>query len=76
MNEMERLRELYRQVTGKEEPARSWQETDRLQEDLGLTSVSLLYMALAVEQEFGVSFTNEDLMTLQTVGDVLKKIRS
>ena len=76
MNEMERLRELYRQVTGKEEPARSWQEADRLQEDLGLTSVSLLYMALAVEQEFGVSFTNEDLMTLQTVGDVLKKIRS
>lgn len=39
--------------------------------DLGMTSISLLYMAMATEEEFGVKFRNEDFATLNTVGDVI-----
>ena len=39
--------------------------------DLGMTSISLLYMAMATEEEFGVKFLNEDFATLVTVGDVV-----
>lgn len=42
-----------------------------LLEDLGMTSISLLYMAMATEEEFGVKFRNEDFATLITVGDVI-----
>lgn len=39
--------------------------------DLGMTSISLLYMAMATEEEFGIKFVNEDFATLITVGDVV-----
>ena len=49
-------------------------EETRLIEDLGMNSIGLLYMAMAVEEEFSVSFTNEDFAILHTVGDVIRKI--
>lgn len=39
--------------------------------DLGMTSISLLYMAMATEEEFGIKFLNEDFAALITVGDVV-----
>ena len=39
--------------------------------DLGINSIGLLYMAMAVEEEFGVKFKNEDFAGIQTVGDVI-----
>ncbi len=47
-------------------------ETASLREDIGMNSIGMLYMAMALEEEFGVKFTNEDLMSLTTVGDVLR----
>ena len=44
--------------------------------DLGMTSISLLYMAMATEEEFGIKFNNEDFATLRTVGDVVACIES
>lgn len=43
-------------------------------EDLGMNSIALLYMAMAVEEEFSVRFTNEDFGVLRTVQDVVNKI--
>ena len=42
-----------------------------LQKDLGISSVGMLYMAMALEEEFSVKFSNEDLMKLGTVADVI-----
>ena len=46
-------------------------ENSALLEDLGMTSISLLYLAMATEEEFGIKFNNEDFATLRTVGDVV-----
>lgn len=45
-----------------------------LREDIGINSVSLLYMALALEDEFGIKFCNDDFMEIKTVADVIKTI--
>ena len=42
-----------------------------LREDIGINSIGLLYMAMAVEEEFGIKFNNEDFPTMVTVGDVV-----
>lgn len=47
-----------------------------LREDLGINSIGLLYMAMAVEEEFGIKFKNEDFAAIQTVADVIRCIDS
>ena len=42
-----------------------------LREDIGINSIGLLYMAMAVEEEFGINFNNEDFPAMVTVGDVV-----
>ena len=43
--------------------------------DLGLNSYALAEMAGDVEDEFGIEFSDSDLMKIQTVGDVLDFIK-
>lgn len=47
-----------------------------LREDLGVNSIGLLYMAMAVEEEFEIKFNNEDFVAIQTVADVIACIES
>ena len=71
---LERLATLFESVFENEVDISSLSEQSRLIEDLGMNSIGLLYMAMAVEEEFGVRFTNDDFATLKTVGDVIGKI--
>ncbi len=47
-----------------------------LKEDLDMSSISLLYMAVALEDEFGIDFSNYDLSKFETVGDVIDAIEA
>lgn len=47
-----------------------------LREDLGINSIGLLYMAMAVEEEFEIKFKNEDFAAIRTVADVISCIES
>ena len=47
----------------------------RLREDLGIDSLSLIEVAVAAEDEFGVPLPDEDLERLQTVGEVIDYVR-
>ena len=47
-----------------------------LKGDLDMSSVSLLYMAVALEDEFGIDFSNVDLSKFQTIGDVIDAIEA
>lgn len=71
MTTMERLVKVFGAVFEDQFDASEITETASLQEDLGMTSISLLYMAMATEEEFGIKFCNEDFATLRTVGDVI-----
>ncbi|MBE6740232.1 MAG: acyl carrier protein [Ruminococcaceae bacterium] len=71
---LSKLTELFENVFENEIDVKGISEESRLIEDLGMNSIGLLYMAMAVEEEFSISFTNEDFAILHTVGDVIRKI--
>lgn len=45
-----------------------------LKKDVGLNSIGLLYMAMVLEEKYGVSFSNDDFVKMNTVADVIAKI--
>ena len=45
-----------------------------LRGDLGLTSLELVDMAVAIEEEFGIAIPELTIVTGKTVGDILKLI--
>lgn len=71
---LDRLVELFKSVFENEVDVSSVSENSRLIEDIGMNSIGLLYMAMAVEEEFGTTFTNDDFASLRTVADVINKI--
>ena len=76
MTTIERLTQVFSAVFEDQFDASAFTEESSLLEDLGMTSISLLYMAMATEEEFGIKFNNEDFATLRTVGDVVACIES
>lgn len=73
-NTEQALRELLETVFDGEIDASSLKGTARLQEDAGLNSVAMLYMAVAIEERFGVKLLNSDLPGLTTIDDVVRLI--
>ena len=71
MTTLERLRKVFSAVFEDQIEETALTENATLLGDLGMTSISLLYMAMATEEEFGIKFQNEDFATLVTVGDVV-----
>lgn len=70
----EKLIELFNEVFEGEIDLSEISTESNLIDDLGMNSIGLLYMAMAVEEEFGLRFNNDDFKTLRTVGDVIAKI--
>lgn len=71
MQTLERLIKVFHAVF--EDSAQGAQITPEasLRDDLGINSIGLLYMAMAVEEEFGIKFKNEDFAAIRTVADVV-----
>ena len=49
-------------------------EDSLLKEDVGLSSVAMLYMAVSIENEFGIDLSEAKISDLKTVGDVVRLI--
>lgn len=49
-------------------------EEMRIRDDFSLDSIALMNLAVAIEDEFGVEITVEDMNDIETVGDFLKFI--
>ena len=76
MDTLERLKKLLSEVyDGAIDTSNITKET-RLIEDIGMKSIAMLYMAMAIEEEFGVSLTNEDLPKMQSVGEIIDIIEA
>lgn len=45
-----------------------------LKEDVGLSSVAMLYMAVSIENEFGIDLSGANMNEVKTVGDVVELI--
>ena len=71
MSTFERLIRVFNTVFEEEVDPSSISDSTGLQKDLGISSIGMLYMAMALEEEFSIKFPNEDLMKLGTVADVI-----
>lgn len=76
MTTMERLIAVFERVFEDEVDSSAIRPESDLISDLGLNSIAMLYMALALEEEFDIKFNNDDFVTLRTVADVLAKVES
>ncbi|MBO8463691.1 MAG: acyl carrier protein [Firmicutes bacterium] len=51
------------------------EETTNFKEDLGVDSLDLFELVMALEEEYSVEIPSEDLEKLLTVGDVMKYLQ-
>lgn len=71
MQTLERLVKVFSAVFEDSVDTVSIKPEASLREDIGINSIGLLYMAMAVEEEFGIKFDNEDFAAIHTVSDVI-----
>lgn len=70
----ERLKKLFGEMLGSTEQLENIKEDSLLFQDLGFSSISMLYIAVAIEEEFKIELTNLDINNFSTVGDVCNYI--
>ncbi len=71
MNTFERLKNVCAAVFEGEIDTEAIKPESRLREDININSIGILYMALAIEEEFGIKFANDDFAEINTVNDVI-----
>lgn len=76
MTTLQRLVQVFEQVFEDEVDSSLIRPESELVADLEMNSIGMLYMALALEEEFGIKFSNEDFRDLRTVADVINKVES
>lgn len=69
------LKEIFHTVFGSDMDLSAFNENSDLRKDVGMNSISLLYMAMVLEEKYGVKFTNSDFENMNTVADVIRKIQ-
>lgn len=74
MEIFDKLLELFEAVFEGDVDTTKVTRESRLVEDLDMQSIGMLYMALAIEEEFGVKFNNDDFTKIKTVEDIISKI--
>lgn len=71
MTTFDRLLHVFETVFEEDVDPASVTPDANLREDMGMNSIGMLYMAMAMEEEFGVKFSNEDFLSIHTVADVI-----
>jgi acyl carrier protein len=71
MNTFEKLKNVCAAVFDGEIDISAITPDSSLRDDIGINSIGILYMALAIEEEFGIKFTNDDFVDISKVSDVV-----
>ncbi len=74
MNTFERLLKVFSAVFDGEIDTNNISLNSNLRQDVEINSIGLLYMAMAIEEEFGIKFNNEDFLNISTISDVVNII--
>lgn len=74
MNTFERLIKVFEAVFENEVDTSNITLESSLFDDIGINSIGILYMAIAIEEEFNIKFVNSDFEGINTVSDVINVI--
>ena len=72
---IEKLREIFKLVNNKNVDVSKITANSNISTDLGLDSVGLIYIAIAIEKTFDIDMGNATLNTFKTVGNVVEFIK-
>ncbi len=71
---IKQLTELYTLITSND--ASSLTENSNLRTDLGLSSIGMLYLIIAIEQKFNITFENVSMRDFEILKDVIDFIET
>lgn len=74
MSTLDRIRVLLAEILGTEIEPTPIELHAQLIEDLGADSLDGIQLQLAIEEEFGVAIGDDEMTSLITVGDLVKRI--
>ena len=71
----EKLKEIFVLVVNRNADLSKTTMEDNIVTDLGVSSVGLIYLVVAIEEMFGVDMSDVTFNSFQTIGDVIKYIK-
>ena len=66
-----KLKEIIKATIGESPKINNCTESDSLTDDLGLNSIGILYVVIAIEDAFNISFEDVGFNDFKTVGSVV-----
>lgn len=66
-----KLKEIIKATIGESQKINDCTESDSLTDDLGLNSIGILYVVIAIEDAFNISFEDVGFNDFKTVGSVV-----
>jgi acyl carrier protein len=70
----QRVRQGLLDWLGSDQPHDHITEASRLRDDLGLSSLRVVDLVVSIEDEFDIAITDEDLVSLVTLQDVVETV--
>ena len=71
---IEKLKDVFKMAVGSAYDESKYTENSNLVTDLGLNSVGILYVVIAIEEFFGIRFDDVGFNDFKNVGDVIDYI--
>lgn len=71
MSTFETLKSVFESVFEGEISTENLSLDSNLREDIGINSIGMLYMAMALEEQYSIKFSNDDFLNIATVKDVI-----
>ena len=76
MVSVEELKEMFVSVLGDGIDVSDFNEKSDLRKDVGMNSISFLYMAMILEERYSIRFENSDFENIITVQDAIDVVES
>ena len=73
---VEELKNTFETVFGQGIDISNLNEESDLRKDVGMNSISLLYMAMVLEEKYSIKFNNSDFEKIFIVKDVIELVKS
>ena len=73
---VEELKNMFKTVFGEGIDISNLNEESDLRKDIGMNSISLLYMAMVLEEKYSIQFNNSDFEKIYVVKDVIALVES
>lgn len=69
-----KLKEIFQLIVHNGVNVDAFDENSKIMTDLGVDSVGLIYLAIAIEKTFDIDMSEVTINTFQTIGDVVNYI--